>query len=79
LRQLQERTDVIPPILAPAFHQFPDRFADLSDVIETINRIGPHTPGSPLLPHRLSLPVTFMVYFSPTQVTLVSNPTENPT
>lgn len=27
----------------------------------------------------LSLPVTFMVYFSPTQVTFVSNPEENPT
>ena len=40
MRQPQERTDVIPPILASAFHQSPDRLANLSDVIETINRIG---------------------------------------
>ena len=39
LRQLQERTDVIPPFLAAAFHQFPDRLANLSDIIETINGI----------------------------------------
>src|SRR5665647_1113147 len=29
-------------------------------------------------PHLFSFPVTFMVYFSPTQVTFVSNPEENP-
>jgi len=105
LCQLPERADVFLPIPVPAVHQLPDRLADLPDVIEMIDRIGPHTPVSPdgrrdgrisllptmdfghkipyfmvnlFLPHRLSLPVTFMVYFSPTQVTLVSNPTENP-
>ena len=31
-----------------------------------------------VFPHLFSFPVTFMVYFSPTQVTFVSNPEENP-
>src|SRR5512140_806853 len=34
--------------------------------------------SSSVFPHLFSFPVTFMVYFSPTQVTFVSNPEENP-
>jgi len=32
-----------------------------------------------IFPHLFAFPDTFIVYFSPTQVTFVSNPTENPT
>ena len=46
LRQLQERTNVIPPILAPAFHQCPDRLPRLAVVIVTINSVDLHSQPS---------------------------------
>ena len=49
LRQLQERTDVILPILATAIHQFPDRLANMSDVIDMINQYRPSHPFRPEL------------------------------
>ena len=46
-RQLPEGTDVVLPLLPSAFHQFTDRFADMSDVIDTINNIGLQFQSSP--------------------------------